>query len=217
MNARMVKFVSLLLVGTAVPATAQIIRPSFRTSPSAYVSLGIGWLNQQGFCDKSSGDCWDFGSAPQWRASFEFPLGYGGTGWGVVGTLSRVPLQFLGGGLTNACAQCDADATVSQIMGLFRASGGQGFHQVIDVAAGAIMFNNFRATDGTKLGSGKTTTHFSGTIAYGFGYGISDRTEFYLEQEYGLIILPRQSGSNNNTAQQQTTRIGLRLGLGTRR
>lgn len=204
-----------LLLGLAGSAGAQIIRPQIRSNPVAYVTLGLGWLRQQGFCDKASGDCWDFGNAPQWRASFELPLGYGGSGYGIVYTRSKVPLIYNGTGLSsNSCLRCDADANVSQLMGVFRMSGGTGFHQVIDVAVGGTMFSNFRATDGTALGTGKSTSRFTADIAYGFGYGLSNRTEIFLEQEYGLIILPRVAGSNQNTVQQQTLRIGGRIGLG---
>ena len=215
---RTISYVLAMASLAAASASAQIIRPQFNRSPAAYASLGIGWLQQQGFCDKDSGDCWDFGNAPQWRASFEMPLGYGGSAWGVVGTLARVPLQYIGSGLLNSCARCDADATVSQILGLFKMSGGQGFHQVIDVTAGAAMFNNFRtANGGTRLGTGKTTTRFTGALAYGFGYGFSPRNEVFVEQEYGIVFLPRTPGNNNNMAQQQTLRIGARFGLGDRR
>jgi len=200
-----------LCTGTA---GAQIIRPQIHRSPAAFASLGIGWLQQQGFCDKDTGDCWDFSNAPQWRATFELPLGYSGASWGLAGTMSRVPLIYQGAGLLNSCARCDADANVSQIMGLLRLGGTQGFHQVIDLAAGATLFSNFRATDGTRLGSGKTTSRFTADLAYGFGYGLSNRTEIYLEQAYGLIILPRIPGSSNNTASQTTLRIGGRIGLG---
>ena len=205
---------------SAAAASAQIIRPQFNRGPAAYASLGLGWQRMDGFCDKTSGDCWDFGNsgAPQWRASFEVPLGYGGSAWGVVGTLARAPLTYIGSGLLNSCARCDADATVSQILGLFKMSGGSGFHQVIDVTAGAIMFSNFRqSTDGSRLGTGKTTARFTGALAYGFGYGFSPRSEIFVEQEYGLIFLPRTPGNNQNTANQQTLRVGARFGLGDKR
>lgn len=217
MKSRVLLVMTLLAFATTT-ADAQIIRPNLRRSPAAFVTLGLGWAQLQSFCDNASGACWNFAGngAAQWRASFELPLGYGGTGWGIVGTLQRAPLLY-SGGLLNSCGQCDATSTVSQILGVFRASGGAGFHQVIDVSAGAIMFSNFRAADGSKLGSGKTTSRFAGNIAYGFGYGMSDRTEFFLEQEYGLIILPRNSGTNSNMAQQGVTRIGLRLGIGDKR
>jgi len=207
-----------LLCSSAAAMQAQIIRPQLRTTPTAWTSLAIGWTNQQGFCDRDTADCYDFGSGPQWRASLEFPMGYGGTTFGVSGTLAKMPLVYQGSGLlTNSCSRCDADATVSQIFGVLRMGGTTGFHQVIDLSAGMTMFNNFRRTDdGTKLGSGKTTQNFSFGIAYGFGYGFSPRTQIFFTQEYALEILPRQSGNPNNYAQQTTLRIGGRYGLGGR-
>lgn len=198
-------------------ADAQIIGPRIGRSPAAFASLGIGWLRQQGFCDKATGDCWAFGSGPQWRASFELPVGYGGTTFGVVGTTARMPLIYRGSGLGSSCLGCDADANITQILGLLRLGGSEGLHQVIDVAAGATLFSNFRATDGTRIGPAGTTSRFTFAIAYGFGYGLSPRSEIFLEQEYGLIILPRMAGSNTNTAQQSTIRIGGRIGLGDKR
>jgi hypothetical protein len=209
--------ITLLVLGAAT-ASAQIIRPVFRSRPAAWTSLAIGWTNQQGFCDRDSGDCYDFGSGPQWRASLEMPFGYGGTTLGIVGTIAKTPLIYRGTGLTtNSCLNCDADATVSQIFGVVRMGGSSGFHQVIDLSAGTTMFSNFRATNGgAKLGSGKMTQNFSFGVAYGFGYGFSPRAQVFFTQEYALEILPRQSGNANNYAQQTTLRIGGRYGLGGR-
>jgi len=215
---RRVPFVlGLLIVGSTV-AQGQIIRPQIRSAqPSAWASLAIGFMQQQGFCDRDSGDCYDFGSGMQWRGSLEMPLGYGGgTTVGVVGTISKMPLIYRGTGLTaNSCLNCDADATVSQIFGLLRMGGGTGFHQVIDLSAGETMFSNFRTTNGgTKLGTGKLKQNFTFAIAYGFGYGLSPRAQVFFTQEYAIQILPRQAGNANNYAQQTTLRFGGRYGLG---
>lgn len=206
-----------LLVCAADAARAQIIQGPIRSrEPVAWVSLGIGWLDQQGLRDPDSGAIWDFGSAPQWRATLEAPLGRGAS-IGVAGTTARVPLIYAGS-LTgpNSCARCDADANVSQIMGQLHIGGGAGFHQVIEISAGMTLFSNFRASDGTRLGDGKTVSDFSFGIGYGFGYSFSDRTRIALLQEYGLVLHKRQPGQSNNTAQQRTTRLGLRFGLGER-
>ena len=176
-------------------------------------------MNQQGFCDRDTGDCWNFGSGPQWRASLEFPLGYGGgTTYGIVGTMSKTPLVYQGTGLSSSsCLNCDADANVSQILGTLRMGGSSGFHQVIDLDAGVTLFSNFRETNtGTKLGTGKTTSNFTFAVAYGFGYGFSPRAQIFFTQEYALQILPREAGNPNNYAQQTTLRIGGRYGLGGR-
>lgn len=201
---------------TADLVHAQIIQPVRRSNPLAWTSLSIGWLQQGGFCDPESGACWDFGSAPQWRATLEFPAGTGAT-FGVAGTMSRMPLIYTGG-ILNGCSRCDADANVSQIFALLHLGGGTGFHQVIDIAAGTTMFSNFRqSSDGAKLGSGKTVNDFSFAVGYGIGYGLSPRTQIMLVQDYGLIIHKRNPGSSQNTAQQSNLRVGIRIGLGEKR
>ena len=47
-------------------------------------------------------------------------------------------------------------------------------------------------------------------------YSFSPRASVMLVQDYSLIFLPRQPGTTNNSAQQYTTRVGLRYGLGDR-
>lgn len=218
MTPRALLAIGLLLASTrATNLRAQIIQPRFSSDPIAWTSLSIGWLRQEGFRDKDSGDVWDFGSGPQWRASLEMPIGRGGgSSWGVAGTLSRMPLIYSGGLLTGSCARCDADANISQILGVLHLGGTSGFHQVIDISGGATMFSNFRSTTGTKLGSGNTTTRYGFTIGYGFGYGFSPRASVMIVQDLSLLFLPRQSGNANNTAQQSATRLGFRYGLGSK-
>lgn len=210
--------VALALLLTAVEsAQGQIIgREQARISrgPIGYVSLGIGWMQQQAFNDPETGDGWNWGSAPQWRASLEFPVGTGAT-FGVAGTIAKVPLTFDG----STCSQCDADANISQVMGLFHIGGGgsSSFSQVIDLQAGLTMFSNFReANTGARLGSGKMSQAFNFGIGYGFGYSLSPRTQLSLVQDYGLIILKRQPGTSQRSSQQTSTRIGFRIGLGDR-
>lgn len=210
---RRVLIVFALLL-TAAPAQAQIIgrEQSFGRQPIGWVSLGIGWMQLGGFNDPKTGDGWDWGSAPQWRATIELPAGRGAT-FGVAGTIARVPLIFDG----SSCSRCDADANVSQVFGLFRIGGGgsSSFHQVIDLQAGITMFSNFRrADDGTRLGTGEMSQAFTFGIGYGFGYSLSPRTHLTLVQDYGLVILSRQTGTSQRTAQQTSTRIGIRFGLG---
>lgn len=201
-----------LLLIAARSGQGQIIgrEQSFSRGPIGWTSLGIGWMQQQGFNDPETGDGWDFGSAPQWRATLEFPVG-SGAAFGVAGTIARVPLIFDGA----SCNRCDADANISQVFGLFRMGGGSGFHQVIDIQAGMTMFSNFRESGtGSRLGTGKMSQAFSFGIGYGFGYALNPRTHVTLVQDYGLIILKRQPGTSQQTTQQRTTRIGVRLGLG---
>jgi hypothetical protein len=209
--------IGISLAGAGV-AQAQIIdasRPISR-DPAAWTSLSIGWLTQQGLCDGDTNACWDFGGAPQWRATLDYPVGRGAS-IGVAATLAKVPLRYQGSVLSpDSCTGCDADANITQYFANFHMGGQSGFHQVIDINAGMTVFSNFRSTAGSKLG-GKAVSDFSFAIGYGFGYGFSSRMQFMLVQDYGLIIHKRIPGESNNTAQQSTTRIGLRVGLGDKR
>lgn len=207
-----------ITLGSAGLAQGQIIDGSRMVTrePAGWTSLSIGWLNQQGLCDGDSNACWDFGGAPQWRATLDYPLGRGAS-IGVAATLARVPLIYSGGPIGAGCVSCDANANIVQYFGNFRLGGtGIGLHQIIDLNAGMTVFSNFRSSTGAELG-GNAVSDISFGIGYGFGYGFSPRMQFMLVQDLGLIIHKRATGTSENTAQQSTTRIGLRVGLGEKR
>ena len=205
-----------MLVATAASAGAQIIdggRPGRRIGqPNAWASLGIGWLQQGGLCDEDSSSCWDFGNAMQWRATLEYPIGRGAT-IGAAATHARVPLRYSS---QSVCTTpCDADANVTQYMGQLHLGGGTGIQQAIDIAAGATVFNNFRLTDtGVRLEPAKSVTNFSFAVSYGLALPVSQNFHVTLSQDYGQIIGKRVAGRSSNTAQQNITRIGARVGLG---
>lgn len=204
-----------LLLACAHTARAQIIDAggsgrSFR-QPNAWASLGIGWLQQGRLCDPGSNTCWNFGNAVQWRASLEYPIGRGATIGGAA-TTARVPLIYQ---TTGACNNCDADANVSQYMAQLHIGGGTGIQQAIDLNAGMTVFTNFRdAGTGTRLAPMKAVSNFSFAVAYGFAFPLRQNFHLTLSQEYGQIVGKRMSGVSSNSAQQNTTRIGARVGLG---
>ena len=204
------------LVGIAQSATAQIIDAggSGRRfgQPNAWASLGIGWLQQGGLCDPGSNSCWDFGNAMQWRGTLEYPMGRGAT-IGAAATTARVPLTYI---QTLGCPSgCDADANVSQYLAQLHLGGGTGIQQAIDIAAGMTVFTNFRSKDtGIRLDPAKAVSNFSFSVAYGFALPIKSNFHLTLSQEYGQIIGKRMSGRSSNSAQQNITRIGARVGLG---
>ena len=210
----------LLIVGLFVSVTeranAQIIDAggSGRRfgQPNAWVSLGIGWLQQGGLCDPGSGSCWDFGNAPQWRGTLEYPIGRGTTIGGAA-TTARVPLTYI---TSSGCLSgCDADANVSQYLAQLHLGGGTGIQQAIDISAGMTVFTNFRASDtGTRLAPAKAVSNFSFAIGYGLAIPISRNFHVTLLQEYGQIIGKRFPGRSSNSAQQNITRLGARVGLG---
>ena len=205
---------ALALLLAAAPAMhAQIIQPTLRSRPVAWTSLSVGWFQQDDICGADDSACWSFGGAPQFRATFELPLGTSAS-FGVAGTMARVPLIYSGSSLPASCP-CDADANVSQLLANLRLAGSNvGFHQVIDLSAGTTLYSNFRSTDGTRLGTGKTVSDMSFGLGYGFGYSLSPRTQIVLVQECMLVLHERQLGSSENTSAQQTIRCGGRVALG---
>ena len=202
-----------MIVGLTASAGAQIIRPTNVRRPSIYTSISAGWLDQQPICDPASKACWTFGAGPQYRASLELPVGVA-TSFGISYANARLPLRWADTPPNTAnCTVCDANAEMHQILGLLHLGGGGTFQQVIDVSAGATQFANFKTTNGIPLGTGKPVTDFSFSLAFGFGYSMTRTLQFTLQQEYGLVIHKRVSGSANSSAQQQTLRLGLRLAL----
>jgi opacity protein-like surface antigen len=214
MSRRLLTF-ALILVA-AQSAGAQIIDAGGAGrrfgQPNSWVSLGIGWLNQGGLCDPDTDSCWNFGSALQWRASLEYPIGRGTT-IGVAATTARVPMVYQA---QLVCFNgCDADANVSQYLAQLHLGGGTGIQQAIDISAGMTSFTNFRSADtGTRLEPMKAVSNFSFGVAYGLALPIRQNFLLTLTQEYGQIIGKRMPGQSSNSAQQNVTRLGVRMGLG---
>jgi hypothetical protein len=221
---RLLSLAALVLL--AQPAHAQILRVPKNTSGEAafWGSAAIGLLQLQRVDDGTTQSRWDFGSAVQFRASLEYAISRGNS-LGVSGTFARAPLTYRtfsdlgiplpGGG---SCVDCDASADVTSILATFHGGGGPGFHQVIELAAGAMMFRNFKTDDGEELPP-KSDTDFSFAIGYGFGYTVNRALQVNLVQDAVLGVHQREglSGSGRSTTQQYVTRIGVRLGGGARR
>jgi hypothetical protein len=206
---------AVLIAGLAFSAGAQIIRPVNIYRPDAYASLSAGWLSQQSICDPESNACWTFGDGAQYRASIELPMGPGTT-FGLSYSNARLPLRWSDMPPNTAnCggSPCSANAEMHQVLGLLHLGGSGMVTQVIDISAGATRFANFRATDGTPLGTGKPVDDFSFAVAIGIGINLNRTLQFTLQQEYGLVIHKRVPGSTTRGAQQQTIRAGLRMGL----
>ena len=206
-----------LVCTAANAATAQIIRPTVVSRPAGWTSLSVGWTRQQAICDPVTDACWNFADAPQYRGSLELPLG-DAAAWGIAVTSARVPLVWAGSTSPNSCALCDANVSIIQYLGTIRLGAGtaSGFQQIVELGAGATQFANFRTAAGAQLGTGKAVTDFSFAVSYGFGYNVQSRLQLYLAQEYALMIHKRATGNPNNSAQQQTLRVGARLVLGSR-
>ena len=204
-------FLVLLLVAAPALETAgaQVLEvPRGRRDPLIWVGAGAGLLQVNSIVDGRTNTRWDFDYGLQGRLSLEHALGRGST-LGAVATFARLPLDYSGG--EGACSRCDANANVSSLMAAFHAGGGEGFHQVIDIAAGFVRYDRFTSDAGERLApSGDTDFAFS--LGYGFGYGIGRRAELVIVQEYWTALHQRDA-DGGGAIRHLSTRAGLRYAL----
>lgn len=205
---------ALALALAAWPAQAQIIRPGPPVrEPRVWTSLSAGILQLEVINDYPTGTAWDFGTIFPVRGSLEATISRGTT-VGVAGMISRSGLRTAGG---LCIGVCEADANVFQVLAMFRAGGGRGLHQVIEVQAGATGFSNFRErqTD-ARLRPLETVWDPTISLGYGLGYTISPNAAVQIVQDYGLLLHRTGDSAPANaerSRQWYVTRIGVRYGL----
>jgi hypothetical protein len=218
--------VVLFLAALAAPAGAQIMsvpRGSLAREPAVVLGVTVGLQSLQSIADGRSGTIWDFSQAAELGMSLEKSLGRGAS-FGLAATYAKVPLHYLDTADVNAgfASCCDAHADVLTGGLQFTAGGGSGFHQLVVVNAGVIVFQHFDIkNNGTASFGGvppKRDIDPRLAIAYGFGYGFSARSEAFILQEYGVALHQSDGlpGGTRRQYQQQTTRIGFRVGGGSR-
>lgn len=206
--------VAALSLALAEGARAQIIRPGPPVrEPAVWTSASAGLMQLEVIQDYPSGTAWDFGSIIAWRGSLEKTISRGTT-VGLAGMVARPGVVTAGG----SCAgTCEGDANVFQILGVFRAGGGLGLHQVIEVQAGATGFSNFRErVSDARLEPSTTVWDPTISLGYGLGYQFSSTLSMQIVQDYGLLL--HRTGDNapanaQRSRQWYVTRVGVRYGL----
>ena len=86
-----------------------------------------------------------------------------------------------------------------------------------EIGLGATMYSNFRTrAGGERLPPASPDVDVALAIGYGFGYVLSPNMQLNLVQDLSLSLHQRTglAGGTSATSQQYTTRIGLRVGLG---
>ncbi len=220
---RLTILVALIMI--ASPVRAQILKVpagGLRHDPAVLVGASIGLFNLQDIYDGSTQTAWVFSQTAEFAGSLEFALSPG-SAFGVSASYAHVPLLYVdtiqaAQGLSNGC--CDAHVNVYTMNAQFSIGGGgaPGFHQLIVLNAGVIAFEKFTADrGGQQLAPTRNIDPRIG-IGYGFGYGFANRSEVFLVQEYGVALHESTglSGGDRRQYQQQTTRLGIRYGLGGR-
>lgn len=208
---------TLVLAGLAgAPIHAQILKiPPRSGEPGSFVSFAIGLRQQQSVSDGSTRSTWDFGQGVEYRASLENHM-RNGTSVGIAYGQSDMPLRY-----STTLSSVDARARVRTLMLALHGGALRGFHQVFDLGIGVTRYGGFRRASDNAAISGAPAKDDDLTLAigYGFGYAFSARSALTIVQEYGLIVHQTDglSGNTSRSSQAYTTRVGLRLGFGSRR
>ncbi len=211
--------VALLLL-TAPLADAQILPvPRRGTAPVAWGSLSAGLLQfNNRIIDGRTESVWDFGSALQYRGSVEMDVGNFGA-VGLVAGLADAPLTYVSNQVAECAGGCDAHAKLWTIAAGFHMGGGTGFHQIIDLSAGMLIYRDFTTDNGNvELPPESPDKDITLAIGYGFGWGFSNRMQLMLVQDAAYSMHQRDglSGRQNSSSTQYITRLGLRIGVGSK-
>jgi hypothetical protein len=222
----------LMLMFAADSLSAQIIRrPRVYTTgdPNWWVSGGIGGFRGNGVNDGVTGSSWDFGNATniQYRASLEKAVANGAS-FGIAGSYARVPFTYsadllkpLPLGENGArCTSCNAHLDMTTVVVGLHSGSGIGFHQIVELNGGVVMYRNLKEdAGGATLAPSKGNIDPLFSLAYGFGYGLSNTTNIdFIFADYTFAIHERKGLANgtSNTNSMPSLRVALRMGFGTR-
>ncbi len=206
----------VLVLAFLAPRTvyAQVFRVGATGEPALWITAGAGYLSHGRVHDGDTQSRWDFAGGLQWRISMERAI-QRGTSLGVTASYADLSLRYRS--LDGSFPAIDATANVWQVLASFHAGGGDGFHQVIQVNAGAAGFRGFR-DDATGESLPPSSTDLTLSIGYGFGYALGRRTHINVVQDFGYVFHPRRGlpGDVTGSAQTSTFRLAVRYGLGQR-
>ena len=209
---RLVLFV--LFLTASASADAQIGRTTMRFGqPSAFASLGVGFLQSFTVSDGATASRWEFGDATQYVASLEKAFSNGAS-FGLRGTTARVPLSYLS---TATSVRQDADANVSQLFAAVHVENGTGLHSVLELNAGATAYSNFRErAGGSRLPPAGMDLDFSFAFGYGLGYAFSRNLSVDVVQDVATSVHQNTglSAGTETSARLHGTRIMARFALG---
>ena len=222
-------FAFLMVVFAAGSANAQFGRKQrvyVTNDPQVWVSGAVGGFRANIVNDGATSSTWNFANSTnlQYRASLEGGMA-NGSSFGIAGSWARVPFQYssspivppVGGGAQ--CSSCKANLDMMTLVATFHSGAGLGFHQLVELDGGVVAYRNLRQeSDGARLAplGGNIDPLFS--LGYGFGYGLSDRTNLDFLSTYTFAIHERKGNSNgvSNTNSMPSLRISLRHGFGHR-
>jgi hypothetical protein len=209
-----------LALVAAPPAAAQVIRVPVQGAPSAWVSLAAGIVQFGDVVDDgTTNSAWDFQTAAVVRGSIEREYRRG-TSYGVAASYARPAMRYTTLASSGGAARVRGAASVASLGALFRAGGGAGLHQVIEVSLGARRYSGFRADGGGDLAPEDGDLDFTGGLGFGFGYPLGERAAVTLVQDADFSFHQREKGAgtefDGGIHRSYVTRLGLRYGFGSR-
>lgn len=227
---RRLLFAFSMVLFAAGSLSAQMRRPrAYATNdPGVWVTAGIGGFRANGVNDGVTGSTWNFANATnfQYRASLEKGMA-NGSSFGIAGSYAHVPFAYsadltspLPPGVSGGrCLSCDAHLDMMTLVATFHSGAGAGLHQLLELDGGIVSYRNLKQdSDGARLApaGGNIDPLFS--LGYGFGYGLSDRTNLDFISTYTFAIHERKdlSNSSSNTNSMPSLRLSLRMGFGGR-
>jgi hypothetical protein len=223
-------FALLMLMFAAGSLSAQMRRsPRVYTTndPDWWISGGVGGFRGNGVNDGVTGSSWDFGNATnvQYHASLEKAMDNGAS-FGIAGGFARVPFTY-SADLTKPlpltengarCSTCNAHLDMTTIMMGFHSGSGIGFHQVVELNGGVVLYRNLKAdAGGAKLAPAKGNIDPLFSLGYGFGYGLNNRTNIdivFPEYTFGFHERTGLANGTSNTNSMPSLRVALRMGFG---
>ncbi len=217
----MKRIVLVALFLASATADAQIFDGRRSKEPSFWISGGAAAFSADGINDGGTGSAWDFsGTTVQYRGALEKTIS-NQTAIGISLAYMNMPFTYHGGALggPSSCTQCDAHMKFYNAALTLHVGGGNGFHQVLEASAGVNHYRDFkRDSDGQALEPKEGNIDPAFTFGYGFGFNFSPSHEIFIIQDYGIALHERDGLQNNqsNTLTMRTTRIGYRMGFGTR-
>lgn len=182
-----------------------------------WVSITLGFQEAFTIADGSTNTEWRFADAQSYSATVERRLA-SDLSVGLLFSHTPSTLTYVAEpaatNVPSECAiPCPATASVNQFAAVVHKGNGRGLHQVFEGSLGVTTVSVMKAkVTGNPLPPGTTSTAPTGTIAYGFGYALSDKAllEFV---EQGQLILPSHRTAGTSAPRTLATLITFRLGL----
>ena len=175
-------------------------RPSaYSNDPSYWITAGVSGFRANAVNDGVSASTWNFGNSTNiaYRGSIE-KGGNNGSSFGVAGSWSHVPFLYSSSAFApvptsgtvqcaNGTPSCNAHLDLMTLVATFHSGGGIGFHQVLELNGGVVAYSNLkRDSDGSQLYPPGRNIDPLFALGYGFGYGLSDRTNLDVISDYSL-------------------------------